>query len=190
MTERVDEVWGADMTKAIATAEGRACVLIAAGPCSGELVGHPCRIRRQPPGGAGADRAGRGEALRSARGGCRGGPLVLWAWCCAMTTAQVACRTTSSARSSASARPARPPSSASRRATAWPSARSGLCNGQLLRVRHLATVEELRPALAGLATLHKASRPRERHGHETPDQTRAEQIGLEAEAATGIKPAA
>ena len=39
MTERVDEVWGTDMTQTIAIAEGRACVLIAVDPCSGELVG-------------------------------------------------------------------------------------------------------------------------------------------------------
>ena len=55
---------------------------------------------------------------------------------------------------------------------------------QLLWVRHFATVEELRLALAEFAVLYNASWLRERHGHKTPDQIRAEQLGLETEAAT------
>ncbi|MCZ0964458.1 hypothetical protein [Paracoccus benzoatiresistens] len=42
---------------------------------------------------------------------------------------------------------------------------------QLLWVRHLATVDELRLALAAFAALHNASRLREQHGHRTPDQS-------------------
>ena len=55
---------------------------------------------------------------------------------------------------------------------------------QLLWVRHFATVEELRLALAEFAALYNATWLRERHGHKTPDQIRAAQLGLETEAAT------
>ena len=61
---------------------------------------------------------------------------------------------------------------------------------QLLWVRHFATIEELRLALAEFAALYNASWLRERHGHRTPDQIRAEQRALETEAATGFKLAA
>jgi hypothetical protein len=55
---------------------------------------------------------------------------------------------------------------------------------QLLWVRHFATVEELRLALAEFAALYNANWLRERHGHKTPDQIQAEQRGLETDAAT------
>ena len=55
---------------------------------------------------------------------------------------------------------------------------------QLLWVRHFATVEELCLALAEFAVLYNATWLRERHGHKTPDQIRAEQLSLETEAAT------
>ena len=58
---------------------------------------------------------------------------------------------------------------------------------QLLRVRHVETVEELRQALAAFAAEHNASWLRQRHGYKTPDQIRAEQKALEPEAATGVK---
>jgi putative transposase len=58
---------------------------------------------------------------------------------------------------------------------------------QLLWVRHFATVEELRLALAEFATLYNASWLRQRHGHKTPDQIRAEQKGLATDAATEFK---
>ena len=61
---------------------------------------------------------------------------------------------------------------------------------QLLRVRHVETVEELRQALAAFAAEHNASWLRQRHGYKTPDQIRAEQKALEPEAATGVKMAA
>jgi hypothetical protein len=54
---------------------------------------------------------------------------------------------------------------------------------QLLRVRHFATVEELRQALAAFAARYNASGFRERHGYKTPDQIRAEQKPLETDAA-------
>lgn len=61
---------------------------------------------------------------------------------------------------------------------------------QLLWVRHFATVEELRIALAEFAALYNASWLRQRHGHKTPDQIRTEQKGLETDAATEFKSAA
>ncbi len=50
---------------------------------------------------------------------------------------------------------------------------------QLLWVRHSATVEELRQALAAFVAEYNASRLRERHGYKTPNQIRAEQKALE-----------
>ena len=48
----------------------------------------------------------------------------------------------------------------------------------------------LRQALASFAALYNASWLRERHGHKTPDQIRAEQKALETKAATRFKLAA
>jgi hypothetical protein len=61
---------------------------------------------------------------------------------------------------------------------------------QLLWVRHFATVEELRQALAAFAAKYNASWIRQRHGYRTPDQIRADQKALETEAATEFKLAA
>jgi hypothetical protein len=61
---------------------------------------------------------------------------------------------------------------------------------QLLWVRHFATVEELRQALAAFTAKNNASWIRQRHGYRTPDQIRAEQKALETEAATEFKLAA
>ena len=61
---------------------------------------------------------------------------------------------------------------------------------QLLRVRHFATVEELRQGLAAFAARYNASWLRERHGYKTPNQIRAEQKTLETDAAKGFKMAA
>ena len=60
----------------------------------------------------------------------------------------------------------------------------------LLWVRYFTTVEELRLALAGFAALHNASWLRERQGHRTPHQIRAEPTALETEAATEFRSAA
>ena len=49
---------------------------------------------------------------------------------------------------------------------------------------------QLRQALASFAALYNASWLRERHGHKTPDQIRAEQKALETKAATRFKLAA
>lgn len=61
---------------------------------------------------------------------------------------------------------------------------------QLLWVRHFATVEELRQALAAFAARYNASWIRPRHGYKTPDRIRAEQTALEPEAVTGVRMAA
>ncbi len=61
---------------------------------------------------------------------------------------------------------------------------------QLLWVRHFATVEELRHALAAFAARYNSSWLRERHGYKTPVQIRAEQKALETDAAKGFKMAA
>jgi hypothetical protein len=60
----------------------------------------------------------------------------------------------------------------------------------LLWVGHFKTVEDLRQALAAFAAEYNASWLRQRHGYKTPNQIRAEQKGLETEAATGVKMAA
>ena len=52
---------------------------------------------------------------------------------------------------------------------------------QLLWVLPLAKVEELRLALAAFAARYHASWLRERHGHRTPDQIRAQQRALKPE---------
>ena len=39
MTDRVDQMWGTDMTQTVTTVEGRAYVFITVDHCSGELVG-------------------------------------------------------------------------------------------------------------------------------------------------------
>ncbi|MBM3599043.1 MAG: transposase family protein, partial [Alphaproteobacteria bacterium] len=61
---------------------------------------------------------------------------------------------------------------------------------QLLWVRYFPTVEALRKGLAEFADLYNASWLRERHGHKTPNQIRAEQKALASEAATEFKLAA
>ena len=66
----------------------------------------------------------------------------------------------------------------------------GTLKEQLVWVRHFATVEELRQALATFAARYNASWLRERHGYKTPDQIRAEQKAFETEAAKGFKMAA
>jgi len=55
---------------------------------------------------------------------------------------------------------------------------------QFLWVRRFPTIEELRVALAEFSALYDATWLRERRGRKTPNQIRAEQRGLETEAAT------
>lgn len=61
---------------------------------------------------------------------------------------------------------------------------------QLLWIRYFSSVEDLRKALAEFAALYNASWLRERHGHKTTAQIRAEQKALASEATTEFKLAA
>ena len=54
-------------------------------------------------------------------------------------------------------------------------------------MRHFETIEELYAALAAFAKEYNASWLRQRHGHKTPNQIRAEQKALDAEAATMVE---
>ena len=50
MTDRVDQMWGTDMTQMITTGEGRAYVFITVDHCSGGLIGahaSSCASRRE-----------------------------------------------------------------------------------------------------------------------------------------------
>ncbi len=61
---------------------------------------------------------------------------------------------------------------------------------QLIWVRFFATVEELQLGLATCAAQYNNAWLRQRHGHQTPNQIRAEQRELAADVATGLKMAA
>jgi putative transposase len=58
---------------------------------------------------------------------------------------------------------------------------------QLLWIRRFTTVEELRQALAAFAERYNASWLRQRHGHNTPNQIRAEPKAIKAQAAMEVK---
>ena len=57
----------------------------------------------------------------------------------------------------------------------------------LLWVRHFETIEALRLALLDFAATYNATWLRERHGYKTPNQIRAEQLGLEPAVTTGAQ---
>lgn len=184
VTERVDEVWGTDMTQTVTTGEGRAFVFIAVDHCSGELVGTHA-----------SSSASRWEALEPVQQG-------------------VAKHFGGVSKNAAHGLTLRHDHGSNYMAddfqkeirflgiTSSPSfVRQPEGNGvaerairtlkeQLLWVRHFATVEDLRRALAEFAALYNATWLRERHGHKTPNQIRAEQIGLATEAATEFRLAA
>jgi transposase InsO family protein len=184
VTERVDEVWGTDMTQTVTTGEGRAYVFIAVDHCSGEFVGTHA-----------SSSASRWEALEPVQQG-------------------VAKHFGGVGKNAAHGLTLRHDHGSNYMAddfqkeirflgiTSSPSfVRQPEGNGvaerairtlkeQLLWVRHFATVEDLRRALAEFAALYNATWLRERHGHKTPNQIRAEQLGLETEAATEFSLAA
>jgi putative transposase len=184
VTDRVDEVWGTDMTQTVTTAEGRAYVFIAVDHCSGEFVGTHA-----------AHGASRWEALEPIRQGVTKhfGSLE-------QDTAlglilrhdhgsnymsndfQTEIKFMGITSSPAFVRQPEGNGVAERAIRTL--------KEQLLWVRHFATVEELRKALAEFAALYNATWLRQRHGHKTPDQIRAEQLGLASEAATEQKIAA
>ena len=189
VTERVDQIWGTDMTQSVTTAEGRAYVLITVDHCSGEFVGthaslSACRrdalepIRQGVTQHFGKVEAGTALGLVLRPGPMRHdhGPNYM------SNDFQREIRFLG-ADAFAGLRPSA--QGQRRRRACHPDAEE-----QLLWVHSFATVEDLRLALAEFATLYTANWPRARHGHKTPNQIRAEQFGLETEAATGFKLAA
>ena len=183
-TEQVDQVWGTDMTETVTTGEGRAYVFIAVDHCSGEFVGIHA-----------ASGASRWEALEPLRQGAARhfGSLD------AGVAAGLVLRHDhgSNYMSNDFQREVRFLGITSSPAFVRQPEGNGVAERairtlkeQLLWVRHFTTVEELRLALAEFAALYNASWLRQRHGHKTPDQIRAEQISLETEAATVFKVAA
>ena len=182
MTERVDQVWGTDMTETLTTAEGRAYVFVAVDHCSGEFVGIHA-----------ASGASRWEALEPVKQG-------IAKHFGALDRAGVATGLTlrhdhgSNYMSGDFQREVRFLGVTSSPAFVRQPEGNGVAERairtlkeQLLWVRHFATVEQLRQALASFAALYNASWLRERHGHKTPDQIRAEQKALETKAATRFK---
>ena len=184
VTDKVDEVWGTDMTQTVTIGEGRAYVFIAVDHCSGEFIGTHA-----------SSSASRWEALEPIRQG-----VTRHFGCVGPNTAlglilrhdhgsnymsddfQSEIRCFGITSSPAFVRQPEGNGVAERAIRTL--------KEQLLWVHHYATVEELRRALAAFATEYNASWLRERHGYKTPNQTRAEQKALETDAATGVKMAA
>jgi putative transposase len=185
VTERVDQIWGTDMTETFTIVEGRAYVFVAVDHCSGEFVGiHAAsgasRWEALEPVKQGIakhfgtlDRAGvaTGLSLRHDHGSnYMSGDFQREISFLGVTSSPAFVRQPEG-------------NGVAERAIRT-------LKEQLLWVRHFATAEELRQALARFAALYNASWLRERHGHRTPDQIRAEQKALETEAATRFKLAA
>lgn len=184
VTDRVDEVWGTDMSQTVTTREGRAYVFIAVDHCSGEFIGthassSASRWEALEPvrqgvtrhfGGVGPDVA-RGLTLRHDHGSTY-----------MSDDFQNEIRCFGIVSSPAFVRQPEGNGVAERAIRTL--------KEQLLWVRHFASVEELRQALAAFAAEYNASWLRQRQGYKTPDQIRAEQKTPEPEAATGVKMAA
>ena len=178
VTERVDQVWGSDMTQTVTTGEGRAYVFIAVDHCSGEFVGTHA-----------ASGASRWEALDPLRQGVAKHFGSLDAGAAAGLTLRH--DHGSNYMSNDFQREITFLGITSSPAFVRQPGGNGVAERairtlkeQLLWVRPFDTVEELRLALAEFAALYNATWLRERHGHKTPDQIRAEQLGLATEAAT------
>jgi hypothetical protein len=127
-TTAVDVMWGTDMTETVTLREGRARVFVAVDHCSGECIGSHASHSgnrfealepslRRPRQCREPDRACCAIPTASAKAQPRASP-------CATTMDPTICPATSRMRSASSASRARHPSSANRRATAWPSASS------------------------------------------------------------------
>ena len=181
VTDRVDKVWGTDMTQTVTTAEGRAYVFIAVDHCSGEFTGvhassSAIRWEALEPirqgvtrhfGGVGPDTA-LGLILRHDHGSnYMSDDFQNEIKCFGITSSPAFVRQPEG-------------NGVAERAIRT-------LKEQLLWVRHFATVEELRQALAAFVAEYNASWLRERHGYKTPNQIRAEQKALETDAATGFK---
>ena len=184
VTDRVDDVWGTDMTQTVTTREGRAYVFIAVDHCSGEFIGthassSASRWEALEPirqgvtrhfGGVGPDVA-KGLTLRHDHGSN---------YMSDDFQSEIECFGIVSSPAFV-----RQPEGNGVAERAFRTLKE-----QLLWVRHFATIDELRQALAAFAAEYNASWLRERHGYKTPNQIRAEQKALEPEAATGVKMAA
>jgi transposase InsO family protein len=184
VTDKVDQVWGTDMTQTITTGQGRAFVFIAVDHCSGEFVGthasssasrwealEPIRQGVTKHFGGVAPNAAAGLILRHDHGSnYMAEDFQTEIKCFGITGSPAFVRQPEG-------------NGVAERAIRT-------LKEQLLWVRHFATVEELRQALAAFAARHNASWLRERHGYKTPDQIRASQKPLAPEAATGFKMAA
>jgi len=184
VTDKVDEVWGTDMTQTVTIGEGRAYVFIAVDHCSGEFIGTHA-----------SSSASRWEALEPIRQGvtrhfgCVGPNTALGLilrhdhgsnYMSDDFQSEIKCFGITS--SPAFVRQPEGNGVAERAIRTL--------KEQLLWVRHFATVEELRRALDAFAAEYNASWLRERHGYKTPNQIRAEQKALETDAATEVKMAA
>jgi transposase InsO family protein len=184
VTDKVDVVWGTDMTQTVTTREGRAYVFIAVDHCSGELVGTHA-----------SSSASRWEALEPIRQGVTRhlgdiGPGVARGLTLRHDHGsnymsedfQNEIRCLGIISSPAFVRQPEGNGVAERAIRTL--------KEQFLWVRHFATVDELRQALAAFAERYNASWLRQRHGHKTPNQIRAQQKALETQAAMGVKMAA
>ncbi len=184
VTDRVDKVWGTDMTQTVTTAQGRAYVFIAVDHCSGEFIGTHA-----------SSSASRWEALEPIRQGV--------SWHFGGVGPGVALGLTlrhdhgSNYMSDGFQSEIRCFGITSSPAFVRQPEGNGVAERairtlkeQLLWVHHDATVEDLRQALAAFAEKYNAAWLRERHGDKTPNQIRAEQKALETQAAKGIKMAA
>lgn len=183
-TERVDDVWGTDMTQTVTTSQGRAFVFVAVDHCSGEFVGIHA-----------AASASRWEALEPVRQGVSQHFGSIDAGVAKGLTLrhdhgsnymandfQAEIRHLGITSSPAFVRQPEGNGVAERAIRTL--------KEQLLWVQHFATIEELRTALIEFAARYNASWLRQRHGYKTPNQIRVEQKALATTAATEFKLAA
>lgn len=176
VTQRVDEVWGTDMTQTVTTGEGRAYVFAAVDHCSGEIVGIHA-----------ASSANRFEALEPVRQGVATHFGAIAAGVAHGLTlrhdhgsnymADDFQREIGFLGIESSPAFVRQPEG---NGVAERTIRT--LKENLLWVHGFATLEALRQGLLDFAALYNAQWLRERHGYKTPDQIRAEQRGVETAA--------
>jgi len=184
VTDRVDEVWGTDMTQTVTTEQGRAYVFVAVDHCSGEIVGihaarsasrfealEPVRQGVAKHFGAIAAGAARGLTLRHDHG--------------SNYMADDFQREIGFLGVESSPAFVRQPEG---NGVAERAIRT--LKENLLWVRGFPTLEALRKGLLDFAALYNAEWLRERHGYKTPNQIRAEQREVEMAAGQEHKMAA
>lgn len=184
VTERVDQVWGTDMTQTFTTAQGHAYVFIAVDRCSGEFVGthasssasrwealEPIRQGVTQHFGGIEPGVAEGLKLRHDHGSNYMSKDFQSEICCFGITC-----------SPSFVRQPEGNGVAERAIRTLKEQLYGLVASQPSR--------SSRQALAAFAAEYNASWLRERHGYKTPNQARAERKALETETATGAKMAA